>query len=73
MATKKRIDEAAEARINDMYARTAENATGIKPMSDDPKYKDFGKTVKKTTAKKSATKKPAVKKPAVKKTATKKK
>lgn len=72
MATKKRIDEAAEARINDMYARAAEKATGIKPMSDDPKYKDFGKTVKKTTAKKSATK-TAVKKPAAKKTATKKK
>lgn len=72
MATKKRIDEAAEARINDMYARAAEKATGVKPMSDDPKYKDFGKTVKKTTAKKSATK-TAVKKPAAKKTATKKK
>lgn len=69
MATKKRIDEAAEARINDMYARAAEKATGVKPMSDDPKYKDFGKTVKKTTAKKSAAKKPAAKK----KVATKKK
>ncbi len=73
MATKKKIDEAAEARINDAYARAAERATGIKPMSDDPKYKDFGKTVKKTTAKKSTTKKPAAKKTATKKTATKKK
>lgn len=67
MATKKKIDEAAEARINDAYARAAERATGIKPMSDDPKYKDFGKTVKKTTAKKSTTKKPAAKKTATKK------
>lgn len=67
MATKKKIDEAAEARINDAYARAAERATGIKPMSDDPKYKDFGKTVKKTTTKKSTTKKPAAKKTVTKK------
>lgn len=67
MATKKKIDEAAEARINDAYARAAERATGIKPMSDDPKYKDFGKTVKKTAAKKSTAKKPAAKKTATKK------
>lgn len=43
----KEIDEMAEARINEMYARAAERATGIKPMSDDPKYKDFGKQPRK--------------------------
>ena len=37
MATKKRIDEAAEARINDAYERAAEKATGNKPMSDEHK------------------------------------
>ena len=70
---RKRVSDTAESKINEAYARAAEKATGIKPMSDDPKYKDFGKTVKKTTTKKSATKKPAAKKPAAKKTATKKK
>ena len=33
-----KIDEQEEERINDAYARAAEEATGIKPMSEDPEY-----------------------------------
>lgn len=43
---KKKIDEEQEARINEAYAREIERITGIKPMSEDPRYKNFGKTVK---------------------------
>lgn len=50
---KKKIDEKAEAKINESYARAAEKATGVKPMSEDPKYKNFGKdTPKKKPVKK---------------------
>lgn len=38
-----KIDEQEEERINDAYARAAEEATGIKPMSEDPEYQHFGK------------------------------
>ena len=38
-----KIDEQEEERINDAYARTAEEATGIKPMSEAPEYQHFGK------------------------------
>lgn len=38
-----KIDEQDEERINDAYARAAEEATGIKPMSEDPEYQHFGK------------------------------
>lgn len=41
------VDEEAEARINEMYCQAAEKATGVKPMSEDPKYKDFGKNPEK--------------------------
>lgn len=55
MATRKKIDDNAESRINDAYAKAAERATGIKPMSEDPKFKNFGKTTrKKTTTKKKS-------------------
>lgn len=39
MATKKKVDEAAEAKINAAYAKKA----GVKPMSEMPEYKNFGK------------------------------
>lgn len=55
---KKSVDEIAEAKINQAYAKAAEKATGIKPMSEERK---------KTTAKKTTAKKPAAKKPATKK------
>lgn len=32
------IDEIAEAKINEAYARAAERASGIIPMSEDPDY-----------------------------------
>ncbi len=49
MANKK-VNEAAEAKINAAYAKKA----GIKPMSEMPEFKDFGK--KKTPAKKTGKK-----------------
>ena len=49
MATKK-VNEAAEAKINAAYAKKA----GVKPMSEMPEYKDFGK--KKAPAKKPSKK-----------------
>lgn len=56
MATKKKVDEAAEAKINAAYAKKA----GVKPMSEMPEYKNFGKS--KPAAKKSTASKPAAKK-----------
>ena len=41
------VDEEAEARINEMYCQAAEKAIGVKPMSEDPKYKDFRKNPEK--------------------------
>lgn len=32
------IDEEAEAKISEAYARAAERASGMVPMSEDPKY-----------------------------------
>lgn len=55
MATRKKVSDRAESKINNAYARAAEKATGIKPMGADPKFKNFGKT---------DTKKPATKKKA---------
>ena len=43
-----KIDEQEEERINDAYARVAEEATGIKPMSEDPEYQYFGKRASRT-------------------------
>ena len=43
-----KIDEQEEERINDAYARAAEEATGIKPMSEDPEYQHFGKRTSRT-------------------------
>lgn len=33
-----RVNEKAEARINDMYARQIEKKTGIKPMSSTTRH-----------------------------------
>lgn len=43
-----KIDEQEEERINDAYARVAEEATGIKPMSEDPEYQHVGKQTSQT-------------------------
>ena len=45
-----KIDEQEEERINDAYARAAEEATGIKPMSEDPEYQHVGKQTSRTAA-----------------------
>lgn len=60
---RKRVSDTAESKINEAYARAMEKATGVKPMSDDPKYKNFGAaTTKKSAAKKTVTKKSTTKK-----------
>ncbi len=56
MATRKKVSDRAESKINNAYARAAEKATGIKPMSEDPKFKNFGKTARKKTATKKKSK-----------------
>lgn len=40
---KRKIDEDREGKINAAYAKAMEKATGVKPASEDPKFKNFGK------------------------------
>lgn len=49
----KKINEAAEAKINAAYAKKA----GVKPMSEMPEFKNFGKQQKKSTPAKKTGKK----------------
>lgn len=42
---KNNVDELAEAKINEVYARAAERTTGIKPMSERQKAERVTKEI----------------------------
>lgn len=48
---RRKVDEDREGKINAAYAKAMEKVTGVKPASEDPKFKNFGKESNKSVKK----------------------